>query len=376
MRPVVIAGATRTAVAPRNGAFKTIEPTELAAAAIGGLLADTGCDPAWVASIRLGNALYGGGNPARVAALAAGLPAASAALTIDSQCCSGLDAIMLAAAEVATGDADAVIAGGLESFSRAPIRQTRPRRPDEAPRAYRRPPFTPWPDRDPDMIVAAATVARERAITRDRQAAFACLSHATALATGPADAEIVPVAGLARDAFARRLKPALCGRLPTLAGDHAFGPTAATVAVEADAAAVVLLVAAPLRDRLRPVRQPVRYLAGRRGGGDPERPAVAPIAVAAELLRTCGIAPDDLALAEIMEAFAAQAIAMIDALGLPPDRVNRGGGALARGHPIGASGAILAVRLWHELQREPPGARGLAAIAAAGGLGSALVLET
>ncbi len=103
-------------------------------------------------------------------------------------------------------------------------------------------------------------------------------------------------------------------------------------------------------------------------------PGIAPIAAARKLLAARQIAPETVAVVEIMEAFAAQAIACADGIGVAESALNRGGGALARGHPIGASGAILAVRLWHEMQREAPGALGLAAIAAAGGLGSALLV--
>jgi acetyl-CoA C-acetyltransferase len=117
----------------------------------------------------------------------------------------------------------------------------------------------------------------------------------------------------------------------------------------------------------------VRIVSAIRRGGDPALPGAAPIAAAKSLLSLEQITPERIAVAEIMEAFAAQAIACIDGIGLPDWTVNRGGGGLARGHPIGASGAILAVRLWHEMQSEPSGAFGLAAIAAAGGLGSALL---
>jgi acetyl-CoA C-acetyltransferase len=377
MSAAFVIAARRTAVAPRDGAFAAVEVAELAAAPMRAVLADTGLAPREVDDVILGNALYGGGNPARVAALAAGLPEDTAALTLDTQCCAGLDAVMLAAGRVAAGEATAIIAGGVESFSRAPIRLRRPRDKDEAPREYARPPFTPWPARDPDMIEAAAALARALAITRAAQEAFAVESHRKALAHGAAaqghDREIVDVAGLDRDAFMRALTDRTCARLPALAGDPAHAVTAATVAVEADAAAVVLVVAEDLAARLTTAR-PIRVLGGARRGGDPAMPGLAPIAAAHAVLERCRLAADAITVAEIMEAFAAQAIACIDGLGLDPARVNRGGGALARGHPIGASGAVLAVRLWHELQREAAGATGLAAIAAAGGLGSALVM--
>jgi acetyl-CoA C-acetyltransferase len=347
---------------------------------VDGNRADAGLAPGEVDDVILGNALYGGGNPARLAALAAGLPEETAALTLDTQCCAGLDAVMLAATRVAAGEAQAILAGGVDSFSRAPIRMRRAKDKDEAPREYSRPPFTPWPERDPDMIPAADALARSLGITRAAQEAFAVESHRKALqygvaAKGRVDREIVPVAGLARDAFTRELTTGLCARLPALTGDDAHAVTAATVAVEADAAAVLLVVAEEVAARLTCAGRPVRILGGARRGGDPTMPGLAPIAAARAALARHAIAPEAVDVAEIMEAFAAQAIACIDGLALDPARVNRGGGALARGHPVGASGAVLAVRLWHQLQQEEEGALGLAAIAAAGGLGSALVMR-
>lgn len=373
-----IVAARRTAVAPRGGPLAAVEAAELAAVPIGAVLADAGLAPEQIDDVILGNALYGGGNPTRVAALLAGVPQDTPALTVDTQCCAGLDTVMLAATRIAAGEAKAVVAGGVESFSRAPIRLRRPKNKHEAPSEYARPPFTPWPERDPDMVAAAAALARSLGITRRAQESFAVESHRKARAAGESavfDREIVPIAGLARDAFTRELTPALCARLPGLSGDETHAVTAATVAIEADAAAAMLVVGEDVAARLAPAVRPVRVLGGARRGGDPTMPGLAPIAAARAALARHDLAPEDVAVAEIMEAFAAQAIACIVGLGLYPMRVNRGGGALARGHPIGASGAILAVRLWHDLQHEEVGAVGLAAIAAAGGLGSALVMR-
>jgi acetyl-CoA C-acetyltransferase len=370
-----IVAARRTPVAPRGGALSEVEVAELAAAPMRAVLADAGLTPEAVDDVILGNALYGGGNPARLAALLAGISEDAPALTLDTQCCAGLDAVLLAATRVTAGEADAIIAGGVESFSRAPLRLRRPKAKDETPQEYARPPFTPWPDRDPDMIASAAALARSLGIARAAQEAFAVESHRKArqAADHSLAGEIVPLGDLACDAFTRQLTPSLCARLPALAGDEAHAVTAATVAVEADAAAAVLVVTQEIAARLASAGRPIRVLGGARGGGDPAMPGLAPIAAARATLGRHDI--EAVTVAEIMEAFAAQAIACIDGLALERTRVNRGGGALARGHPIGASGAILAVRLWHELQRESDGAVGLAAIAAAGGLGSALVMR-
>ena len=376
LRNVHVLAARRTAVAPRNGAFGKIGVADLAAPVISALLQDTDIAAGRIDHVLMGNALYGGGNPARVAALAARLDRNVPAITLDSQCCAGLDAIIFGASLIASGQADLVIAGGVESYSRSPLRARRPREPGEAPAPYLRPPFTPWPDADPDMIEAAAALAAEREAPRLAQEEFAVESHRKAMAALDRNCnEIVEIAGLSRDAFSRHLSAAACRRLPLLAGVEYTGLTPATVAVEADAAAAVLLASDGLLAECVSKCRPVRIVRGRSGGGDPMRPGLVPISVAQTLLRETGIDPQTLFAVEIMEAFAVQAMAFIDVLRLPPDVLNRGGGALSRGHPIGASGAILAVRLFHELQACPKGSQGLAAIAAAGGLGSALLMQ-
>lgn len=363
---VAILTAMRTAVAPRGGAFRDVPAHVLAAALVGPVLNAAGVKPDAVDEMILGNALSGGGNVARVAALAAGLPEGMPALTLDTQCCSGLDAIRLGAARVATGEVRYVLAGGAESFSTAPLRAHRPREKDGAPDFYRQPAFTPWPEREIPLDVSAAAMAAVEGISRAEQEAFAAESHRRALAAPPAEGEIVPVAGLAADAFARRLSPALLARLPVLAGDAGHGVTAATIAVEADAAGLVLL---------GPARPGSITLAGSLArGGDPLVPALAPIAAVEALCARLGIAAGDVDHIELMEAYAAQALVAIRRLGLDPARVNAGGGALARGHPIGASGAILAVRAYHRLQAGET-RRALCAIAGAGGIASALMLD-
>jgi len=368
----IIAGR-RTAVAVRNGAFAKIEAADLGAAVIDRALEDAGLRGDQVDEVILGNALYGGGNPARVAALAAGLPESVGAMTIDTQCCGGLDAIALAAARVRSGSADIVIAGGLESYSRAPIRQRRPTHRGQEPESYDRPPFTPWVERDPDMIDSVADLAARLNISRMCQEAYAVESHRRATQDAAIEREVVVVDGLARDEFTRPLSSAVCRRLTPLSGGDDYGVTAATTAVEADAAAVVVVASERVLKSVAANSVLIRGEVSR--GDDPTCPALAPIAAVRDLLARLELSPGDIARTEMMEAFAVQALACIEGIGLAPDGVNRRGGALAWGHPIGASGAILAVRLFHDLQRGTSGELGLAAIAAAGGLGSAMIFE-
>lgn len=349
-----ILAARRTAVVPRGGAFASLRIEDLAAPVIAAALADAGLAPGDVDEVICANALGAGGNPARRVALAAGLPERVAGLTIDRQCAGGLDAIGLATALVESGRARVVLAGGVESYSQRPQRAMPG--PDGVLVPYDQAPFTPWPDRDPGMAEAAAALAAAQGIARTEADDYAVESHARALAAG-ALPEIVVVQGIARDAFARRLTPALAARAPVLVGPV----TAANAAVAADAAAFVVVAA---------TGQGPRIVAQVTLGADPCQPGLAPVPAIAAALDRARLRPGGLAVAEIMEAYAVQAIACIRGAGLEPGIVNRKGGALARGHPIGASGAILAVRLVHDLRA----GHGLAAIASAGGIGAALVL--
>ena len=358
MTPVYLIAARRSAVVPRGGAFAALALHDLAAPVIRAVLADAGITPAEVDEVILSNALGAGGNPARLAALAAGLPAHVAGLSLDRQCAGGLDAVRLAAAMVASGQAQIVVAGGAESWSRRPLRLAQV--PGQPPTPYEAPPFTPWPDRDPDMTQAAADLADRLGISRARQEAFAIASHAAARAPQP---DIVPVLGQGRDSYARALTQRHCDRARVLAGSV----TSATTAVAADAAAFVVVTTAARAAHAPRAR---RLLAAATLGAAPDEPGLSPVPAIRATLAAAGLAPGDLERVELMEAYAVQALACLDACALPMGRVNMAGGALARGHPIGASGAVLVARLFHDLRDGP----GLAAIAAAGGVGAALIL--
>ncbi|WP_346893179.1 thiolase family protein [uncultured Roseibium sp.] len=372
----VIVAARRTPVAPRGGAFRHLQADELAAPVIEAVLADAGLAGADVDQVILGNALYGGGNPARLATLRAGLPETVPAMTIDTQCCSGLDAILQAVRLVEAGAADCVLAGGAESFSRSAIRMHRPHNPEDIPVAYDRPPFSPWPDRDPGLNEAAADLACQRELSREAQAAFAVKSHGKAqayLESGEYGSEIVAVSGLYRDAFTRKLEMKTALRAPVLVGDAETGVSTATTAVEADAAAIVTILS-ERKARDLGLKAGLRVLDGIMAAGDPAQPALVPQRAIRRLSERLHRKPEAFDAIELMEAYAVQAMATIKDLGLDPAQVNKNGGALSRGHPIGASGAIMAVRLFHDLKNRKPDQTGLAAIAAAGGLGTAVAV--
>lgn len=360
-----IIAARRSAVVPRNGAFAALSVEDLGAPVALACLSDAGIAPDQVDEIIVSNALGAGGNPARRIGLAMGLPETVAGLTTDRQCAGGLDVLLLARALVVSGQADVVLAGGVESYSRRPLRYvTDPM--GGPPIAYDEAPFTPWPDRNPKMADAADALAQTLGITKDMQDAWAVQSHAKARAAAcQMRAEIVPLLGVTADPFTRSLTLAQAARAKPVAGII----TAANAAVAADGAAFCLVVSAKIAAR---AARALHIRAAATLGGAPDQPGLAPIAAIARVLQTAGIGPGALALSEVMEAYAVQAIACIQGAGLDPALVNLHGGGLARGHPIGASGAVLAVRLWHDLQA----GFGLAAIAAAGGIGSALLLET
>lgn len=361
MSAYIVAGL-RTAVVPRMGAFRDLGIADLGVPVVRAVLERAGIAAGEVEELIVSNALGAGGNPARLVALAAGLPERVAGLSIDRQCAGGVDAVLLGRALVESGAAEVVVAGGVESHSRRPLRAHDG---PDGPVFYDRPAFSPWPERDPDLAVAAADLADRLGISRAAQEAWAVASHARTLAAREdMRREILPMAGVQDDVFARILTNGLLARAKVIAGTV----THATTAVAADAAAFVVIVS---ERRAQAFPGALRIAGGVTLGGAPEDPGLAPVAAIAAALGRVGVPVGNLRMAEVMEAYSVQAMACVAGAGIDPKVVNPGGGALARGHPIGASGAVLAVRLCHGLPR----GYGLAAIAAAGGIGTALVVE-
>jgi acetyl-CoA C-acetyltransferase len=369
-KPVYIVAATRTSVAPVAGALRDFDYDALAVPPITHCLETAGIAPGDVDELVLSNALGAGGNPARVAVLAAGLPERIAGLSIDRQCVGGLDAVLMAQALINSGQAEIVLAGGSESYSLRPARQFKDSW-EAAPIERNQARFTPWPDKDPDMAAAADELARRLRISFERQNEWAIGSHESARAARNRMAdEIANPAGvdIAHDPFARVLNARLCDRAPRLSGTV----SAANTSVAADGAAMLLVVSEGVFSTLKPSFG-LRLCDGATLGGDPALPGIAPVDAIRKILDRQEIRIADVGIVELMEAYAVQAIACADGAGLDQSKINLGGGSLARGHPIGASGAVLAVRLFHELKKS--GGLGLAAIAAAGGLGTAALFE-
>jgi acetyl-CoA C-acetyltransferase len=317
-------------------------------------------------------------------ALNAGLPINCAAFTVDTQCCAGLDAVSMAIGLLASGQAEVVIAGGVEAWSRSPIRMHRPLHDKDSPLMYERPAFAPTPAQDPDMLVSAARYAAHAGYTRDEQEAYALASHQKAVTHQPLmAAEIVTIAGVSQDTYPRVMDADRAQRMPIversdqvpLPHADAFALSALTISTQADGAAFVLLMTPKAAARLG-IHAKAACVATASIGSAPESPLLAAELAAREVLKrikATGI--HQMQCVELHDAFAVQGLSFAKGLSLAPERLNAHGGGIARGHPIGASAAIALVRVLADLDREGlSGAQGLVAVAGAGGLGAAAVV--
>ncbi|GAA3605001.1 thiolase family protein [Microlunatus ginsengisoli] len=412
-RPVIVE-ALRTPIGRQGGALREVRAAELAApvlAELQGRLARlapgvhptagprTAGEAACPDEVILGNCMGPGGDVARVAALAAGLPVAVPGLTVDRQCGSGLAAVVVAADQVAARGG-IVLAGGVESPSTAPWRywpptgDARDQPPThgtpmrgtpmrdapmrDAPTRYTRAPFAPDGQPDPEMGEAADALAATYGIGRADQDAYAARSHARAVATAAAggfDGEIVPVGTLSRDERpSPRLTAERLARLTPAFGPHGTVTTGNSCGINDGAAAVTVVDG----HRAETARLPgLEIVATATAGVPTDRPGFGIVPATEQALDHAGLTLDDVEVIEFNEAFAGQVLACCAALRLDPARVCPQGGALALGHPWGASGAVLLVRLFSQLVRTPrPGAYGLAAIAVGGGQGVAMVVRS
>ncbi|MCU1565170.1 MAG: acetyl-CoA acetyltransferase [Pseudarthrobacter sp.] len=376
-QPVILA-ARRTPVCRTNGALRKLRAHELLAPVLRELAA--GLEPAAVTDVLIGNAVGGGGNVARLALLEAGLPVSVPGLTVDRQCGSGLDAIVLAAGLVAAGGNPLYLAGGVESTSTAPLRAHR--NDDGGQEFYPRAQFVPEKFGDPDMGVAAETVAVKYGISRDRQDAFALSSHRRALAAveaGYFDDELVPLLAGTRtvavdDGPRRGLSSAVMARFPAAFVDGGT-VTAGNSCFDADAASAVVITSLQ-RARDLGVPDCLLVLGTGTAGVEPEVLGVGAASAARNVLAAAGVTAEELDFVEFNEAFASQTLASLDELEIDAGRVNLDGGALALGHAYGASGAVLVTRLLAQARRGgTPGSLALAMISIAGGMGTAALLR-
>jgi acetyl-CoA C-acetyltransferase len=377
--PVVVA-ARRTPIGTSGHSLARADLTALLAPPISAVLGDLPADAPTVGEVIIGNCWGPGGNPARVAALAAGLGFEVPALTVDRQCGSGQEAVHAAANAIAAGSVELVLAGGAESPSTAPTRLARPLTPEGQPKRYDRAPFAPAEIGDPDMGPAAEMVARRCGITRERQDRYAARSHRLTLAAAAAgtfDAEVVPVVGVGVDERPRPITERTLARLrPAFEAEGTV--TAGNCGSISDGAAVVAVVPEYLRKSLELPGLAVRGWIG--AGVDPNMPGLGCVPAVQSLLARAGRSLRDVGLVEITEAFAAQVLATTDALGLDPFAdgdadVCPQGGAIALGHPWGASGALLVVRLFAQMVRTDGPDFGISTCAIGGGQGLALLAQ-
>jgi len=390
MQDVVIVAATRTAVGSFLGGLSTLTAADLGAVVIRRLLETSGVDPAAVGEVIMGHVLTAGcgQNPARQASIKAGLPDSVPAITINKVCGSGLNAVHLAAQAIRCGDADIMIAGGQESMSRAPhllpgsragFRMGDVALVDSMVHDGLWDAFNHY-----HMGITAENVAAKYGISREQQDAFAAASQrkaVEAIQAGRFVDEIVPVSVPQRKAdaviFATDEQPragttadSLAKLRPAFKGDGSV--TAGNASALNDGAAAVLLMSAKKAEALKlPVL--ARIAAYANSGVDPAFMGIAPVTATQQCLRKAGWTIGDLDLIEANEAFAAQALAVGKTLEWDQARVNVNGGAIALGHPIGASGCRVLVTLLYEMMRRDAH-RGLATLCIGGGQGVALAL--
>lgn len=390
MREAVIVSAVRTAVGKAyKGTLRATRPDDLAAVAIKGAVARVkGLDAKEIEDVILGCAMpeaEQGMNVARIAALRAGLPVESSAMTINRFCSSGLQAIAMAAERIMVGHADVIVAGGTESMSLVPMG------------GHKISP-NPWlmdhyPDSYLGMGLTAENLARKYGITREQADQFSYQSHQKALAAiaaGRFKDEIVPVevsltslqnggrpktttttfdtdegprADTSLEALAK-LKPAFHAKGTTTAGNSSQMSDGAAAAVVMSAERARAIGAKPL----------ARFLAFATAGCPPEEMGIGPVYAIPKALRIAGLKLDQIDVIELNEAFAVQSLSVIKFAGLDPARVNPNGGAVALGHPLGCTGAKLTATILGELERR--NARyGMVTMCVGGGMGAAGIFE-
>jgi acetyl-CoA C-acetyltransferase len=389
-REVVVVSGARTAIGDYGGAFKEVPATKLGATAIREAVARAKVDPASVGHVVMGSVIHGEAKDmylSRVAAVEGGIPVGTPALTVNRLCGSGLQAIVSASQHILLGDCDVAVAGGAESMSRA---------------AY----FLPsgrWGQRMGDaaivdamtgalhdpfghghMGVTAENIAAKYGFTRAQQDEFSIASHqkaAKAIEAGYFKSQIVPielktkkgVEQFTTDEHVRKdIKPEDMGKLKTVFKKDGTVTAGNASGINDAGAAIVLMEAqAAKRQDIKPLARLVAYA---HAGVEPQVMGLGPIPAVRRVFEKAGLRPADMDVIESNEAFAVQAMAVTKDLGLDPARVNPNGGAVALGHPIGATGAILTVKALYELQRTG-GRYALVTMCIGGGQGIAAIFE-
>lgn len=390
-REVVLVGACRTPVASFGGALKDINVTDLGSVVMSEAIKRAGIKAEIIDEVIFGCVLQAaqGQNVARQSAVKAGIPIDVTSMTINKVCGSGLRAVSLAAQIIKAGDADVILAGGMENMSAAPFAL------EKARYGYRMGNSTLIDVMIKDglweafnnyhMGITAENINEQYGITREEQDAFGLRSQERALKaieSGRFVDEIVPVVikgkkgdqVFAVDEFPRATTPEKLAALkPAFKKDGSV--TAGNASGINDSAAAVIVMTKEKADELG-IKPMARILSYASGGVDPKVMGLGPIPATRKALQKAGLTIDDIDLIEANEAFAAQSIAVARDLGFADkmDKVNVNGGAIAIGHPIGASGARILVTLLYEMQKRDA-QKGLATLCIGGGMGTALIVE-
>ena len=390
MTNVVVSSAARTAIGSYGRTLKDTPTTELGTIAAKAAIERSGVEPGQVEHVVWGNVIHTAREDmymARVVGMNAGIPKETPALTVNRLCGTGVQAIVTAAQTIATGDADVALAGGAESMSRGPYWMPTARWGSKMGPATMADPVTGAltdPFSDMHMGITAENLAERHAISREDQDAFAVESHRRAHAAqeaGRFDEQIVPVpvkvkretVDFVRDEHVRpeadaesmaKLKPVFKREGGTVTAGNASGMN--------DAGAAVMLMSADRAEELgAPVR--ARILSWATCGVDPAYMGIGPVPAVRKALDKAGRTLDEVGVIELNEAFAAQALAVIRELDLDPEKVNPNGGAIALGHPIGATGAAITAKALDEMERAGH-ELGLVTLCIGGGQGIALLL--
>jgi acetyl-CoA acyltransferase len=373
-REAVIVGAVRTAVGKRGGGLAGSHPADLSAAVLRALAERTGIDPEVVDDVVWGCVSQIGdqsSNIGRYAVLAAGWPESVPGTTVNRACGSSQQALDFAVQAVLSGQQDVVVAGGVEVMSRVPLGAAKADGMPYGPRVLDR-----YDHFSFNQGISAERIARKWGFTRDRLDAYAALSHERAAAAqdaGVFDAQIVPVAGVGSDEGIRRgtsvrtlakLKPSF----------EADGVLHAGNASQISDGAAALLVTTAEKARELGLAPLVRYRAGAVVGSDPVLMLTGPIPATEEVLRKAGVSLGQIGVFEVNEAFAPIPLAWLTETGADPELLNPLGGAIALGHPLGASGAVLMTRMIHHM-REHGIRYGLQTMCEGGGTANATVVE-
>jgi acetyl-CoA C-acetyltransferase len=385
-RDAVIVSAVRTAIGRQGGALASVPAHVFGAEVIKEAVKRAGVDPEQIDDVIFGNVLSGGGNIARLTALQTGLSINIPGLTVDRQCGSGINAVNIAAMAIKAGDGDIYVAGGTESMSRAPYLMERPEKAySAAPPKFRKSQLSPTEIGDPPMGITAENLAEKYNITREEQDQFALQSQqrmARAMEEGRFEEQIVPITIPVRkgepivfqtDEHPRpettieglsRLQPAfLKGGTVTAGSSSGLN----------DAASALVIMSREKAEQLgvQPLAVVKAYSIA---GVDPNIMGIGPVPATQKVLRQAELSLEDMDIIEINEAFAAQVLACNRELNMDLEKVNVNGGAIAHGHPLGATGAIITTKALYELKRSG-GKYALITACIGGGQGIATIVE-